>query len=326
MILNDNFGRRFSYVRLSVTDACNFRCRYCLPNGYEPSTENPGFLSLNEIRNLVAGFAGLGAVKVRLTGGEPTLRRDLFAIARAVKETPGIQTVALSTNGFNLKKIAPRLLESGIDSVNVSVDSLDRGRFALHTGRDVLPAVRDGIDTCLALPFANVKVNAVLMATDFDREYANFQNFIQDRDLAVRFIELMPTGGNRDFFKSNHIKADSLIERLLRDGWRERARGENDGPAREFMHESKRGRIGVIAPYSEKFCANCNRLRVTSLGRLRLCLFGEGETSLRELLQTTDQISDLQGRIREILGEKEISHQLQQGRTGDNRTFSAMGG
>lgn len=315
----DNFGRAFHYLRLSVDDACNFRCVYCLPKGFQKTTEEP-VLTLAEVRRLAAAFAGVGFWKIRLTGGEPTTRRDIVELAAACAGTPGVRRVALSTNGYRLAELAAPLAQAGVAAVNVSVDSLHRAEFERVTGRDMLDTVLAGIDASLAAGM-ETKINAVLLR-GFELE--PFLHFAQERPVAVRFIELMKTGDHPEFFEKNHEPCDSLLARLLADGWAEQPRREGDGPARRFI--KGRGEIGLIAPYSKDFCASCNRLRVTSRGALKLCLFSDGQATLRDLLQDDSQRGQLQARLASLLGLKESSHHLQEGLTGGARNFALMGG
>lgn len=324
MTLVDGFGRSFHYLRLSVEDACNFRCRYCLPHGYAKTEADPA-LSAAEIGRLVRAFAGLGFWKVRLTGGEPTVRRDIVEIARVAAGTPGVRRVALSTNGYRLTELAPDLKAAGVAAVNVSVDSLDAARFAELTGKDSLAAVLAGIDRGLELGL-ETKINAVLMKGLNDDEFGRFVELARDRPLSVRFIELMPVADNMDFFTERHLKAEALVSWLGENGWTERPRREGDGPAREFHKDGHAGSVGVIAPYAKNFCDTCNRLRVTSRGRLRLCLFSEADHNLRPLLQDDARIGDLQERVKSLLGLKEVSHYLPEGKVGNTKHFAMMGG
>jgi|CXWL01.1.fsa_nt_gi cyclic pyranopterin phosphate synthase len=324
MALVDGFGRSFHYLRLSVEDVCNFRCQYCLPNGYHKhETDSP--LSVAEIRRLTTAFAGLGFWKVRLTGGEPTVRTDILEIAETVARAPGVRRVALSTNGFRLIELAADLKRVGVAAVNVSVDSLEPSRFAEVTGKNALADVLSGIDRCLELGL-ETKINAVLMKGLNEDEFGRFVELARKRPLGVRFIELMPTSDNADFFAARHLKAETLVSWLTENGWTERERREGDGPARAFIKEGYKGAVGVIAPYAQDFCASCNRLRVTSRGRLRLCLFSEGEHSLREFLKNDEQAPELQERVKTLLGLKEVSHYLPDGKVGDARHFAMMGG
>jgi GTP 3',8-cyclase len=324
--LQDTFGRRFSYLRLSVTDACNFRCIYCLPNGYKRPANQAGPLDQNEIKNLIGAFAEMGTVKVRLTGGEPTLRPDFLEIASGIGQIPGIRQVAVSTNGFRLKQLARSFREVGITSVNVSLDSLDRMKFAEIAGADQLVQVLDGIEEALAAGFPEVKVNAVLLRGINDEALDDFLTWIKDKPIVVRFIELMPTGQTKEFFSARHIGSGALASKLVEQGWVAKVRGASDGPALEYTHADYCGRMGLIAPYAKDFCASCNRLRVSSQGGLRLCLFGEGNHSLRDLLQEPEQKAELKHRVNQLLHKKEISHYLPEGRYGNNNTFSAIGG
>ncbi|MBC7466975.1 MAG: GTP 3',8-cyclase MoaA [Bdellovibrio sp.] len=324
--LQDSFGRRFSYLRLSVTDACNFKCVYCLPNGYKKPDHEQGPLSIHEIKNLVTTFAEMGTIKIRLTGGEPTLRNDFLDIVSTVAAVPGIQQVAVSTNGFRLKQLAKPFRENGVTAINVSIDTLDQKKFSEITGSNQLPAILEGIEAALAAGFPEVKINAVLMNGLNEDSLANFLAWIKDKPVAVRFIELMPTGQNKEFFANRHVQSKALIDDLTSGGWNVKQRGSVDGPAQEYTHPDYVGRMGIIAPYAKDFCSTCNRLRVTSQGGLRMCLFGEGNHPLRDLLQDSSQKEDLKLRLISLLQKKEISHYLPEGRYGNNNTFSSMGG
>ena len=324
--LRDSFGRRFSYLRLSVIDACNFSCTYCLPNGYKKTPGEGAYLSLSEIQNLVQCFAEMGTYKVRLTGGEPTLRKDFLEIANSIQNISVIQKIALSTNAFRLKELAPRLREVGISSLNVSIDSLDPEIFLKMTGSHQLQDILDGIELALESGFDEVKINAVLMKNLNETSYFSFLNWAKSKPVVVRFIELMPTHQNKKLFKEHHISSKVLRDDLMSRGWQLKVRGDADGPAEEYSHTDYRGRMGLIAPYAKDFCSNCNRLRVTSRGNLKLCLFGEGNHSLRDLLQSADQKEELQMKLTALLQKKEISHYLPEGKYGNNSSFSSMGG
>jgi cyclic pyranopterin phosphate synthase len=324
-LLSDLHGRHFQYLRLSITDACNFKCKYCLPHGYH-KTEGAEPLGRNEIFNLVSAFAELGTFKVRLTGGEPTLRRDLKEIIQDLKGVPGIETVALSTNGFKLGAIAGELKMAGLDSINISVDSLREENFAELTGMDRLKEVREGIESALKLSFGSIKINAVLLKKTFHEELKAFSEWVKKTPVTVRFIELMPTGSTLSYFKENHVPANVIRETLVENAWIKRAREIGDGPAEEWMHPEAVGRLGVIAPYGKEFCSTCNRLRVSSRGELRLCLFAEKNHSLRDLLQSAAQKEDLKARLIELVSGKEKTHYLPEGRYGNNFSFSSIGG
>jgi cyclic pyranopterin phosphate synthase len=231
---------------------------------------------------------------VRPPGGDPTLRRDLEQVVREVAAIDGIEHVALTTNGHDLEQRAVALRAAGLSSLNLSVDSLDVGRFAEITGRPVLDRVLRGIDAALAAGFSRVKVNAVLLRTVNDGELTRFLEWTRVKPIAVRFIELMRCGNDAGFFERHHLAAPLVEDELTRRGWRLRPRRSLDGPAREFTHGDHVGDVGIIAPYAKDFCATCNRIRVTSRGALRLCLFGEREdVPLRHLLRDDSQRAEL---------------------------------
>lgn len=329
--LVDSHERKFVYLRLSVTDRCNFRCLYCLPNGYEKASGCSAFdgepeLSIQEIRRLVRGFAGLGVTKVRLTGGEPTVRRDIVEIAHAVSEISGIERVAITTNGNRLAELARPLRDAGVRALNISLDSLSEKRFGEITGTSRFNEVLKGIEAVLDGGFESVKINAVLLRDCNDDEVPQFMSWIRDRPVSVRFIELMRTGKNRECFDKHHLTAGAVQFRLQREGWEMSQRGREDGPAVVYRHPDYRGTIGLIAPYSPDFCKSCNRLRVSSRGGLRLCLFGERDQSLREYLQDDSQRDRLERRIRSLVTEKPVRHFLREGKYGNTWNLAGIGG
>ncbi|MBL8538660.1 MAG: GTP 3',8-cyclase MoaA [Hyphomonadaceae bacterium] len=322
--LEDGFGRRFPYLRLSITEACNFRCTYCLPNGYRKSAPHD-FLSVDEISRLVRAFRALGVNKVRLTGGEPSVRRDLTAIIAAVAET-GVEKVALTTNGWRLARDLTDWVQAGLTHLNVSVDSLDPSVFARVTGHDRLADVLAGVDGALRCPQPKVKLNAVLLRDSLVGGADAYAAFLRERKISVRFIELMRTGDNAAFFAAQHVSGAELRNWLLAAGWSPVARDDDDGPATEYSHADYQGRFGLIAPYASGFCDGCNRLRVTARGKLRLCLFGEGGVDLRDLLQCDENDAALQARIRDALRIKPARHRLGEGIAGDTRQLAEVGG
>lgn len=324
-MLVDNHSRVFKYLRLSVTEKCNFRCSYCLPDGYKgcPKTS---FLNLSEIHRLAQAFKDLGVRKIRLTGGEPTLRGDLVEIISDLKVRVGIEEVALTTNGFILDRIAPRLRAAGLDAINISLDSLNPRSFQKICGMDKGESVLRSIDQCLDLGFRRVKVNCVLLRGINDHEFEHFIEFVQARPVSVRFIELMRTGDNRDYFTKHHRSLDPKIEELKALGWTEVMASETGGPAKEFQAPGFAGKIGFISPYSKNFCSTCNRLRISATGGLRLCLFGMGDLTLRDLLQEDSQQKELMDRVVAALKLKPEGHRLHENVYGDMRSLSAIGG
>jgi cyclic pyranopterin phosphate synthase len=322
--LSDGFGRQFHYLRLSVTEVCNFRCTYCLPDGFK-KTGPLDFLSAAEAERLVAAFAELGLNKVRLTGGEPSARKDLTAIIARVAAVPGVEKVAMTTNGWNLARQAREWRDAGLTHLNVSIDSLDPDLFARLTGHERLDEILEGVDKALALGFQAVKVNAVLMCDTADG-FSAFADYVRERPIAVRFIELMRTGDNAALFREQHLSGLVLKDWLAEQGWRPQARGFDDGPAVEYRLDGHLGRMGVIAPYAPGFCDSCNRLRVTARGKLRLCLFGDGGIDLRDLLQSDDDREALIARVVSSLGAKTAGHRLHENDPGATRHLAQVGG
>ena len=322
-MLEDKFGRRFHYLRLSITDVCNFSCNYCLPDGYACDSERD-FLDLAEIGTLVRSFAQLGTSKVRLTGGEPSLRKDLTQIIQLCATTPGIKHVAMTSNGYKLEKCVSEWVDAGLDSINISIDSLDPRMFASITGHDKLESILRGIDKALRLGL-KVKVNAVLMRQYNEVEFGGFLQWIKHMPISLRLIELMQTGNNLNFFNNNHVSAEPLKQRLLQQGWGQVIRDKAAGPAQEFYHPDYAGNIGLIMPYSKDFCASCNRLRVAATGKLHLCLFADQGLDIRPFLQTHDE-AGLQTELKSLLGDKQASHWLQDGFTGGTKHLAMLGG
>ncbi len=322
-MLQDTFGRRFHYLRLSITDVCNFRCTYCLPDGYQCDSDR-NFLSLAEIKTIAQAFAALGTSKIRLTGGEPSLRKDLPEIIAACAQTPGIENVVITTNGYRFPDIIDEWHAAGIGGINVSIDSLDPNVFSAITGADKLKAILAGIERASALGIP-VKINSVLMKGVNEHSLKQFQNWLKDTPVTLRFIELMETGLSHQFFKQHHVPGEPLKQQLLHEGWTRVVRGKSAGPAQEFQHPDYAGRIGLIMPYSKDFCDSCNRLRISATGKLHLCLFAEQGLSLREEIASGDQQA-LQHKITHMLNDKEVSHWLQDGFTGATKNLAMLGG
>lgn len=323
-MLTDRFARRFTYLRLSLTERCNFRCTYCLPEGNDCDTAESD-LNIHEVRRLLTAFARLGTRKVRLTGGEPALRRDLSEIISLCKSVPGIEQVALTTNGYNLQKEISGWKKAGLDALNVSVDSLDPAIFSRITGADRLHYILQGIDQALQLNFQKVKLNTVLLRQHNTHSLPGFLRFIKDRPVSLRFIELMRTNDNAGFYQEQHLSGEFIRQQLTEDGWQLQPKATTDGPALEYAHPDYAGRVGLIMPYSKDFCSSCNRLRVSSKGELFLCLFADEHQSLRELLQSDDP-APVEAFLQRAIGGKEESHYLHQQRSGQTRHLAMIGG
>lgn len=324
--LIDQFQRRYTYLRLSITDVCNFRCSYCLPHGYCRPESKQTFLTLDEIRRLATVFADLGTEKIRITGGEPTLRKDFLDIAQTIAQTNGIHKIALTTNGYRMERDVAFWKESGITDINVSVDSLDPRQFQLITGENKLQSILNGIDKAFAVGYQKIKVNAVLMKQYTAHELNNFLAWIKHQPIQMRFIELMETGEMDEFFKAQHLSGQSILNRLQNEGWQLQQKALSDGPAKVLKHPEYIGEIGLIMPYEKNFCASCNRLRVSATGKLHLCLFGEEGVDIRDLLQSDDQQIQLENRIKAALQGKREHHYLHIGDSGVRDNLASIGG
>jgi len=328
-MLKDNFGRTFPYIRLSITDVCNFKCGYCLPNGYQKDkSDNRTFLTYEEIGRLAKGLSELGVCKIRLTGGEPTVRKDFFDIIKIIKNNSGIKKTVITTNGYRLDKIANQIADSGLDGINISIDSLNRETFKNITSHDRLPEILKGIEKLQQLNFKNIKINAVLLKgiNDNEKDFNEWSNFIKNNEIDFRYIELMQTGDGLDYFKKYHVSAKVFTDYLNKNDWINQTLGRNAGPSKNYINLSFKGKFGVIAPYSKDFCKSCNRLRITARGDLRLCLFGNTGISIRHLLQKDDQLEELKDLIAKQLNFKKESHYLELGETGLMKNLSTTGG
>ena len=328
-ILKDNFGRRFPYIRLSISDVCNFKCGYCLPDGYKINkADNRTFINTQEIGRLAKALSELGVSKIRLTGGEPTVRKDYLEIIKIIKKNSGIKKTVITTNGYKLNKIAKNLKDSGLDGINISIDSLNSKTFKQITGHDRLHEILEGIQELQKLNFKNIKINAVLMKgiNDSEKDFKEWSNFIKNNEIDFRYIELMQTGDNLDYFQKYHISANKFVDFLNNDKWIIQTFGKDAGPSKNFIKAEYKGKFGVIAPYSKDFCKSCNRLRITAKGDLRLCLFGDTGINIRHLMQKDDQIEELKYLILNQLNYKKESHYLEIGETGLNKNLSTIGG
>ncbi|RVU82461.1 GTP 3',8-cyclase MoaA [Leucothrix sargassi] len=325
--LVDNFHRQLSYLRLSITDFCNFRCDYCLPNGY---TANAGKrpdneLSVSEIDVLIQAFAKLGTTKVRLTGGEPSIRQDLPRIIELAKQTQGIQTVAVSSNGYRLAKHLSDWQTAGLNQLNISIDSFDPIIFKQITGFDILPTLLKDIDTLLATTDIKLKLNGILMA---DTAFDNLQSvlsFVKNRPVTYRFIEFMQTSDNKALFFAQHSSGQRIKDFLLQNGWQSQRRASDAGPAIEYRHADYVGGIGLIEPYAPQFCDSCNRLRVSSQGKVHLCLFDNGSYDVRGFLANGD-VDGLVHALQSLMPIKPEHHLLKQNDSGIMANLSMIGG
>jgi len=310
--MEDGFGRRIEYLRISVTDKCNLRCVYCMPEEGLPWLKRSELLSFEEIASIVSEMATLGLRRVRITGGEPLVRKDLPVLIRMLRGIDGIDDIALSTNAVLLEGMADELRAAGVDRLNISLDSLSPQRvdeIARRPGSAI--EIFRGLRAAEAAGFAPIKINCVVMRGRNDDEVEAFAEISREKPWHIRFIEVMPTGENLGVAGDEFVSADEILARIGRIGELVPVPGPaGNGPARYYAFPGARGTIGVITPMSHNYCDRCNRMRLTADGQLRPCLFGSIQTNLRDPLRRGDPIEPL---IRETLRIKPERHWLTQG-------------
>jgi cyclic pyranopterin phosphate synthase len=308
----DGFGRTIEYLRVSVTDKCNLRCVYCMPLEGLAWLKRDELLTYEEIARIVEVMAPLGLKRVRFTGGEPLVRRDLPDLVRMVAAVPGIEDLALSTNAVLLAEQADALADAGLTRVNISLDSLRPERVdAIARRPGSYGRIMAGLDAAERVGIAPLKINMVLIGGMNDDEIADFAGLTRERPWHVRFIELMPTSSNLDLSRDEFVSTDEALRRLRAVGELEPVEGPTgNGPATYFRYPGAPGTVGVITPMSHNFCDRCNRMRLTADGRLRPCLFGDLQTDLRTPLRRGEPLEPL---VRETLRIKPERHHLVQG-------------
>jgi cyclic pyranopterin phosphate synthase len=326
--LVDGHGRRISDLRVSVTDRCNFRCQYCMPADGLPWLDRSAVLSFEEIERLTRIFVGLGIEDVRLTGGEPLVRRDFPRLVEMLAGIDGLADLSMTTNGYLLERDADALVAAGINRVNVSIDSLQRDRFFEMTRRDSLPQVLKGLHALAEHESVHpIKVNAVALKGFTEQEAIPFAEFARSTAFQVRFIEFMPLDGDHAWSKDQVLTGDELRRIIEETHPLEELPREPSATARVFRFKDGNGEIGFINPVSEPFCEDCNRIRLTAEGKLRTCLFSINETDLREPLRTGATDEQLATTIREAVWRKELKHHVgEPGFSQPLRTMSAIGG
>ncbi len=308
----DQFGRRVEYVRVSVTDKCNLRCVYCMPLEGLEWLKRESLLSYEEIASVLRTMAGMGLKRVRISGGEPLIRKNLPDLVRMVAEIPGIDDISLSTNAVLLGDQAQELRDAGISRVNVSLDSLQESRVdAIARRPGSYGGIMKGLEAAEAVGFDPIKINVVLIGGQNDDEIEDFAHITRERPWHVRFIELMPTGSNLQLSADNFVSCQDALARIRRMGSIEPVAGPaGNGPATYFRFPGAAGTVGVITPMSHNYCDRCNRMRLTADGQLRPCLFGSLQTNLRDPLRAG---ADLVPLIEETLRIKPERHFLVQG-------------
>ena len=323
--LRDQWGRSIEYLRISVTDRCNFRCVYCMPKEGLQWLPKAEILTYEEITEVVRQLSPLGLRRLRITGGEPTIRPDLESLVRQLRSIPGIEDIALSTNGAKLPGMARSLRDAGLDRINMSADSLRPERIAAIARRDI---GFDPIAAALAAEEAGlspIKINFVVLRGTNDDEIEDFARLTIDRPWHVRFIELMPVGDMRELTWEHVVPSDEVLERIARIGALSPDGGppRGNGPAKYYRLEGAAGTVGVITPMTHTYCGTCNRVRLTADGRLRTCLYGDHEVNLRDPLRDGQALEPL---FRQALADKPKEHALLQMKVGGLRALSQVGG
>jgi cyclic pyranopterin phosphate synthase len=331
IVLRDSYGRAIRDLRVSLTDRCNFRCFYCLPHGEPPIAPKEQMLSYEEIEYICEIFVSLGIEKLRLTGGEPMLRRDIETIIEKLSKFKqnGLIDLALTTNGYFLPERARGLKAAGLDRVTISLDSLKGDVFKRMTGVDVLDKVLAGIVAAKAAGLEPIKINAVIVRGHNETEVADFAAFAREHDVKMRFIEFMPLDSGHEW-----SRADVFSGREIKDRINERfplikvnvARG-SETSARYRFADGAPGEIGIIAPVTEPFCGACSRIRLTADGQIRTCLFSTVEHSLRDVVRSGASRAEIVEYIESVILKKEPRHFINDpGFVAPSRTMSFIGG
>jgi cyclic pyranopterin phosphate synthase len=326
--LRDGHGRTIGDVRVSVTDRCNFRCQYCMPAEGLPWLERDGVLRFEEIARLVALLASMGVHDVRLTGGEPLVRRDFPQLAQMLSQIEDVHDLSITTNGFLLERDAAALVAAGANRFNVSIDSLQRDRFFAMTRRDALPQLLRGLEALAAFPQAHpIKLNAVALRGFTEQELPAFTAFAREHPYEVRFIEFMPLDGDRAWTPEQVLSGEEIRAAIHALHPLEPEPRDPHATARVYRFADGRGRIGFVNPVSEPFCGDCDRIRLTADGRLRTCLFSLHETDLRAPLRGGASDDELEAIVRDAVWRKELKHRVNEpGFVQPARTMSAIGG
>ena len=330
-MLRDSYNRPIRDLRVSLTDRCNFRCFYCLPHGEPPIAPKEQMLSFEEIEYVCEIFVSLGIEKIRLTGGEPMLRRDIETIIRKLSrlKPSGLQDLALTTNGYYLPDRAQSLKDAGLDRVTISLDSLKRDVFKRMTGVDVLDKVLNGIAAAKKAGLEPIKINAVIVRGHNEDEVADFAAFAREYDVKMRFIEFMPLDSGHEWAREDVVSGKEIRERISERFPLVRvdvARGSETSSRYRFA-DGAPGEIGIIAPVTEAFCGACSRIRLTSDGQIRTCLFSTIEHSLRDVVRGGASRAEIVDYIRSVILKKEPRHFINDpGFITPSRTMSFIGG
>ena len=310
--LIDSFGRVHDNLRISVTDRCNIRCFYCMPEEGVQFMDRAEILTFEEIERFVRAAVPLGITKLRITGGEPLVRRDLPNLIEKLAAIDGIRDIALTTNAVMLGQQAQALYNAGLRRLNIHLDTLDRDRFKQITRRDALPKVLSGIEAAVAAGFKNIKFNIVAVKGLIELDIVPMAQYCRERGFEPRFIEFMPLDHQSLWDRRKVLLADDIIKIIESEIGPVEAVADADprAPATEYRYKDGSGRLGFIASVSKPFCLNCNRIRLTSDGKLRYCLFVIDETDVKHLLRSNASDEEIQATIRQNVSEKWLGHEI----------------
>ncbi len=328
-MLKDTFNRTVNNLRISVTDRCNFRCTYCMPEEGMVWMDKSELLSYEEITRLARIFSELGVTKIRITGGEPLMRKDVHSLVSMLAGIDAIKDIAMTTNGYFLNEQAELLARAGLNRINVSLDSLDAVKFREITRRDYLHRVFNGLEKVDSHGIAPIKVNAVIIRDINDNEVSEFAILAREKPYIIRFIEFMPIGCDDGWNSERVVPSQEIRERIEHELRTKLVPVEYHGlqPSDRFIFEDGKGEIGFISSVSEPFCEHCNRVRITSDGKLRTCLFSHHETDLKKLIRNGEDDETIKAIITEAVWNKEEGHLINQPEfKRPDRTMSQIGG
>jgi len=326
--LIDGHGRPIGDVRISVTDRCNFRCQYCMPAEGLPWLKRDSLLSYEEVARLVALLSSMGVHDVRLTGGEPLVRKELWRLVEMLSGIEAVHDLSLTTNGYLLKTQVADLVRAGLKRINVSLDSLAPDRFFQLTRRDSLAQVLEGLEAAESHPeLRPIKVNVVALKDFTEDEVVRFADFARRTPYVVRFIEFMPLDADRTW-SADKVLPNEEIRRLINEVYPLEAVGrERHGTSRRWRFADGQGEIGFISPVTESFCGDCNRIRLTAEGMLRTCLFSLNETDLRTPMREGASDAEIEAIVRDAVWRKELKHHIgDEGFVQPERSMSRIGG
>lgn len=306
--MKDSYGREINYLRISVTDLCNLRCQYCMPDTGICKVEHKDILSFEEFYTITKALVELGITKVRITGGEPLIKRDIVDFVKKIRSLKGIEEISMTTNGILLEDYAEGLKKAGLDRLNISLDTLDRDKYREITRNGDIEKVFRGIEKAKSVGLGPIKINTVLIDGFNTDEIEDLVELTRDQDIDVRFIELMPIGEVLKLKDKGTISGDVILEKVKE--LKEVKREDPSSPAKYYKLEGGKGKVGIISPVTCKFCSDCNRIRLTSRGKIKLCLHSNEELDLKPYLEDYDKLKEF---LKESIMAKPKEHHLEEG-------------